>query len=395
VFWRVEELLRLKMPTVEILASNLLVSAVRINKIDTVRAILANGVEINAFAGLNPPQTAFLKAVERQDVHPLQLLVEAGANPNILSIVGGKTAVEKAVDGGASIEFVQKLVDLGADAKVPLFKYSLLEKLLRQAISEVDFELIRTLLAAKAAAMNPDTLRSAMLQKLANSNEVGLIRALFELSRLFDISADQCQEDLEYLFNGDLKGELNEDFKKEAVSLDLIFERLLESAVDDGFDLAYLLLEAMGKPDGTQVQERTTKHQIPSNSRCLEATLHIVSAGEEQYEVNTTFVQMLLNAGAKVDTPTRTGDTALILATKIGNRQICKILLKRGADVNAAPGRETRMTALQAAAECGQRGLISLFIYANAKINAPGNLVQGRTALQAAAGAAISRQLKI
>jgi hypothetical protein len=74
VFWIVEELLRLKVPTVEILASNLLVSAVRINKIDTVRAILASGVEINAFAGLNPPQTGGRQPLKK---HSMNVLVSS------------------------------------------------------------------------------------------------------------------------------------------------------------------------------------------------------------------------------------------------------------------------------------------------------------------------------
>lgn len=107
------------MPTVEILASNLLISAIRIGNIETVHTILANGVEINASAGLDPSKTAFLTAVEKEDIHLLQLLLDAGADPNMINIVPKRTAIEEAVFRNASIMFVQKLIEAGTDANVP------------------------------------------------------------------------------------------------------------------------------------------------------------------------------------------------------------------------------------------------------------------------------------
>lgn len=51
LFWILDGLLKLKLPTVEMLASNILLSAIRQNDINTVRKILVNGVEVNITAG--------------------------------------------------------------------------------------------------------------------------------------------------------------------------------------------------------------------------------------------------------------------------------------------------------------------------------------------------------
>ena len=78
VFWILEELLKLKLPTIEILASNLLLSAVRQGDIDTVRQILENGVEINSVGGRFKSQSPLLEAVRKNDSCLVQLWLGAG-----------------------------------------------------------------------------------------------------------------------------------------------------------------------------------------------------------------------------------------------------------------------------------------------------------------------------
>jgi hypothetical protein len=85
-------------------------------------------------------------------------------------------------------------------------------------------------------------------------------------------------------------------------------------------------------------------------------------------------VRLLLRKGALVDarqpgTSGIHGDTALQLAAARGDADMVEMLLAAGADVNAPPGHAGRRTALQAAAEGGHLTVVQLLLAADADVS--------------------------
>jgi len=99
---------------------------------------------------------------------------------------------------------------------------------------------------------------------------------------------------------------------------------------------------------------------------------------------NAVLVRNLLGADADVDAR-GCGTTPLQIAAAKGDTQIVRILLKRGAHINASPKSRYGRTALQAAASTGDCELVQQLLDADADINPAASPAGGRTALQAAA----------
>jgi hypothetical protein len=122
--------------------------------------------------------------------------------------------------------------------------------------------------------------------------------------------------------------------------------------------------------DEVEVSDDTTK-QYNLNLNALQA------ASERGYE---QVVKLLLDKGADVNAQGGRYGNALQAASERGNEQIVKLLLDKGADVNAQGGRYGN--ALQAASERGNEQIVKLLLDKGANVNAQG----GRygNALQAA-----------
>ncbi|RAO67112.1 uncharacterized protein BHQ10_003124 [Talaromyces amestolkiae] len=108
-----------------------------------------------------------------------------------------------------------------------------------------------------------------------------------------------------------------------------------------------------------------------------------------QYSVqnrNMFLVRRLLSEGAHPDSrvPSNWGDTPLQTAARLNFPEIISVLIEKGADINAPPGRINGRTALQAAAESGNFEMVQLLLDMNADVNAPAGFKRGLTALQAA-----------
>ncbi len=82
---------------------------------------------------------------------------------------------------------------------------------------------------------------------------------------------------------------------------------------------------------------------------------------------NTAEVQRLLDVGDKVDETGEYG-TALMYASQEGHPEICKLLIEKGADVNAQTKEGT--TALMWASMAGSPDIAKLLIKAGADVNA-------------------------
>jgi ankyrin repeat protein len=146
---------------------------------------------------------------------------------------------------------------------------------------------------------------------------------------------------------------------------------LLEFAIESeycGLDVLNILLEAGASIDGS------TGWNTPLTRAILRRRGHEI-------------IYLLLERGADID---RIGvgkwaRTPLQAAAQMGDVELTKELLRRGAPVNTGPADDHGRTALQAACEGGRgnEAVILLLLQAGADISAPPALSYGRTALQA------------
>jgi ankyrin repeat protein len=104
---------------------------------------------------------------------------------------------------------------------------------------------------------------------------------------------------------------------------------------------------------------------------------------------NVQLVKELIDRGAVINSPAAVlyGRTALQAAcsAKVANYDLVKFLLDNGADVNADAGIEGGVTALQGAAIRGHIKVVLLLLDYHADVNAPCAAIKGRTALEGAA----------
>jgi ankyrin repeat protein len=95
-------------------------------------------------------------------------------------------------------------------------------------------------------------------------------------------------------------------------------------------------------------------------------------------------VELLLSAGARVNTSTKSGETALVLAAGYnGAADSVRLLLDRGADVQPRSRGKTSGDALEAAAARGDAGVMSMLLDRGAPVN---DLPKGSSALLRAVG---------
>jgi len=101
---------------------------------------------------------------------------------------------------------------------------------------------------------------------------------------------------------------------------------------------------------------------------------------------NFNLVELLLDHAADINAPAARGsDTALQAASSSGIIDLVKILVARGAELNAAPSEFNGGTALQLSAKNGHTKVAQYLLAKGADANAPGSKEHGHTALEFAA----------
>lgn len=119
-----EYLIKMRTPTTEIFGSNLLVSAARLEDTKTALELINLGVDVNTPSG-RTRNTALYEAAKTRNVHLVQVLLQAGADPNAETF--STTPLQEAISGTINTELVRILLEAGADAnRVSAYKSPLL-----------------------------------------------------------------------------------------------------------------------------------------------------------------------------------------------------------------------------------------------------------------------------
>lgn len=377
--WALNHLLDLKGPTTAIFASNILVSAIRLESFDTVHLLISKGADVNATAEYGWYRaTPLIHAISKRSVKLVKMLLDAGADPNICC--GNKsfttTAVLRAVETRCSVEIVQLLLDFGTDLNAP--PDSNLEPVLQCAVKRKNIEIVRLLLDAGADVDNIRGPDGTVLQIAAQSKgNTKIVQLLLDAGA--DVNAPAGNK-----YGPMLEEALDEECDDEK-RLECFPTPLQWAAEYENIEVVKLLLEGGADLDlcptnGEEVELRRLEIEISFNdTTAIRTALQAAVANG-----NIILVQLLLDAGASANAP-GCGETALQLAARMNDINLVRTLLLHGADINAPANQYHGRTALQAAAETGGDELVQLLIDEGADIHAPAAFTGGKTALQAAA----------
>lgn len=402
---------RLKDPSSQTFASNVLLSAIRTGKESLVRMLLDQGVSTESMGSPtrprvsdNPLQTA--ANAKRSEI--VQVLLDYGADPNgtgtierepLQFALGGCklewASINDIIDKGSSIwdpideETAMILIKAGADVTEP--SYILGRFPLSQAARHGNIHLVEAILKATPEAQRSSAMLDQALQSAAFGNSLPVIKLLrraganthFTLTPVYLEMHDRA---CERLLEGDTR--YLEAFSPPIqIAARQQNQEMVRYLIEQGADvnastdlgswseeiLDWIVLSCEG--NNRRIME------VYSMTGCLTPLQQAV------YDGNFAMADYLLKGGASVGEVGITEWTVLQMAcmsrspTRIA---VVQLLLDWGADVNAPASNRYGSTALQAAAHTEDANLVSLLLENDADVNAPAGQNGGRTALQAA-----------
>ncbi|KAI9745022.1 MAG: hypothetical protein M1818_001300 [Claussenomyces sp. TS43310] len=379
----IERLIRTKTLTAEVLCSELLLSAVRIEDIRVVRTLLTLGADPNTRGNNYTRTTAIEQAIRCGNVEIVRLLLSAGANPNASNPYDkhGMAPLQIAVSRSHSLGLVQILLEAGAKVNVlptTWFSHTLLEF----AAFQGDLELAQCLLRAGATIDLMTDQSITALQAAAMIGSIDSVEMLLIHGADVNVPAGKVHK---RAFQAVEMKAISHSFPHCTAPIQFAAER-------GNTELVQILLEAGADVNGytTTDEDEELIMGFVFDPDCLD------SDDEDEFSIprtplqaavehgNTLLVRQLLLAGANVSLR-GLDSTVLQLASARGDIKLVQLLLKHFADINAPPRKIFKgMTAIQAAAATGKIELAKILINAGADINAAAACNYGRTALQAA-----------
>lgn len=287
-----------------------LISAVKASDVDSVRALIAKGVDVNAPQG--DGATALHWAAHRNDLALADLLIRAGANPNAANELGATPLWLACVNGSATM--IERLLGAGAKTNVRIASG---ETPLMTAARTGDVTAVRLLLASGADVNAKEGVRGqTALMWAVDQKQAEVARALIENGADLHARSDVWSQLENTAGNANPVG----DFEMaHGGSTPLLF-----AARNGDLASARVLLDA-----GADVNDT-----VAAGMSALVVAAHSNHGGLAEY---------LLERGADPNAA-KAGYTALHAAVLRGNVDLVKALLAHGADVNAlvlhgTPGR--------------------------------------------------------
>ena len=410
-FAAIENLIKLKIATTEIFASNILLSAIRKGYIPTVQALIALGIDINIPGGCHEKNTALSVAVrdsmkqrisgEEEEFPLVMILLNSGADINAKSGRDNTSPLQEVISK-KHVQLVQILLKAGVILDVPANKPDLLYTALLKAARDGDSKLVRklldvltrpsmiTLLQGEAVAASWDDTDTVEALLDAGADVDAPASVIYEAARRAAVESDNWQHLQSAVQIAASKGHTemvqvlleagaNVDgysFTQEEFSIyESVFRRDVEARYRNREEYDWEDLENW---DDNSIQDDSSDDDDIYLYHFYRTPLQ--SAVELEDEV---LVRLLLLAGADIEGQGR-GLTPLQLAASRNNVKLVKLMLKRRADVNAPARGIGGRTALQAAVESGNTVLVEILIAAGSDLNAAASQNSGYTALQAA-----------
>ena len=410
-FWILTHLVGIKSPTTEILASNVFLSAARIQSEFAVRSLLAKGISPNVIEVSYRKRTALRIAVYERNSSLVRTLLEAGANPNASyrrNDRSSSTALTEALQGiNPAYDLADLLIKHGADVNPACPADGDYPLTLAVRLGNVD--LIRVMLNAGAELNKIDNRTGTLLQIAAkmNDNEVveALVRAGADVNcpngeRYVEACLEAKEKDFYFFFRTPLQRAVQENNFR-------IVEMLLEAGADvNGFPAGSYFYEWLNRsePDTSSDEEEYSDTESDSSTSsnssagnesdlCKDADFWYWNVADKKDRLctalqeavlgnNIALVRLFLSLGAHVDTMGSQGTALQIASRDPGKINLVRLFLQSGANANAESPK-VGSTALVAAVKSGDEGLVKVLLDANADVEAP--TYDGNTPLQVAA----------
>jgi ankyrin repeat protein len=310
------------------------------NHSGAVKALLDFGVDPNVKTIEEDKSCPLLAAAWCNDIDLAVLLLDAGAD------IDAPDVLAAAAESEDTFEFLNFLIEQGAD--IELYGPNALTRAARWG----NFAAIKLLLRLGVDVNEPDDDGISPLQWAARAGDFKAVEFLVRAGA--DVNAPPSR----------LQG-----------------YNALHFAVEKGnVNLVRFLIQA-----GAHV---STQHHPSLGKTLLEVC---ATGGYGGFSCNESEIfKLLLNAGAPITRPRvrrrfRNWNSALTsLITRSAENELIQLVLDAGADINQSGCGKGAGTPIQAAAEVGNLDLVKELLLKGAKINAPAAVLNGRTALQAA-----------
>lgn len=263
------------------------------NDVEIMALLLDYGAESRV---LPFEETSMLhQAVSRSFVKVVQLLLSHGADINMRSTDGGKTALHVAASIG-DLTIVQLLMDAGADTEAVDDQN---QTALYAAVFLRRTEIVQLLLDRGIAVDPREQVKQTALHAAAAAGDYTIMQLLLDKGANIEATDSWNQTALHVAVA----------YRKEAV---------VQLLLDKGADIA-----------------------ARNIGRCT--ALHIASDGSYESSGSTinqreAIINILLDKGADVESGDKKGNTALHFSALEGNLRIMQLLLHRGADLEATCG---------------------------------------------------------
>ncbi|KAJ6095282.1 hypothetical protein N7486_006028 [Penicillium sp. IBT 16267x] len=376
-------------PQNEIFKSTLLASAAAVGDAKICQVLIEAGADLDAHSGMATRTTPLHRAIENMNTQCVKLLLEAGADSNL--VVERETPLHNACAHSyslAALDIVDHLLWHGAQVN-PLQDCARLTPL--QLVVQANKPDILKLLLDKGADPNVFTtsINGTALQMACNCSDNAI---MVELLMKAGADIETCSgykfrsQDGDSLTDSDTESSWREDsidWSSEGGLPNSIKPPILIAASRENWEAVQLLLEGGAAINAglKRCPSKTLEEELDEFVLVVFTPLQAAVRAE-----NITMTRMLLVNGAHVNMKVKGnhGHTALQIAAMVGNERLIGILLEKGADINSPAGDYQGRTALQAAAAHADTRILSLLLEENADVNAPPARCYGRTALQMA-----------
>lgn len=380
--WVFKELFKLQCTTVNVLATKLIPAAVQAGEVELVLLLLSRGVNVNVLY-LRKPSVGWSNllsmAVDCRNIHMTRLLCAKGATPTVSSfaVYNRYTEFIDTLWCAHNLDLLSLLLKYHADPETFVSDETRGFPLV-SAASRGCSNAVALLLKAGARTHWYTQEHGTALQAAAAHGHEEVVHILIEAGADVNAIPDHWHPS---------------STRSRARCATLLSP--LELAVKGNHTrVACLLLLSGARANfcpsverfGLQVLETEFArwcepgHMMGHDVPCAYA-IQYAALNE-----NNDLMPLLLASGADPDSRISPdlGDTPLQIAAGRGDVLMTCMLLNRGANVNAPPGKYSGRTAIQAAAAQGNLPVVVRLLEAEADVNAAAGWQNGRTAIQAA-----------